>query len=34
MAVLTVEAVVSAALTEVIVRYLKRTKIAQQFNVG
>ena len=34
MTVLTIEAVISSALVEVIVRYLKRTKIAQQISVG
>lgn len=32
MAVLTVEAVISAALAEIIVRYLKRTRMAQQIS--
>jgi uncharacterized membrane protein len=34
MTVLTIEAVISSALAEVIVRYLKRTRIAQQVSVG
>jgi uncharacterized membrane protein len=34
MTVLTIEAVISSALTEVIVRYLKRTSIAQQMPIA